>query len=527
MLKICKFAPKFVVNMKKNYYYLILVILFSINNAFSQGATCGDASPFCAGGSALTFPNSTGTTSEAGIDYECLFSQPNPSWFYMQIGLAGNIDFHISQADNGGTPRDVDFIVWGPFATPVCGPTNLNPSTSVDCSFSAAPDEYFTLTNAQVGQVYMVLLTNYSGAAGNITLTQTNTGLPGAGATDCNIICPLQVPDQVICSGGQAILTATIPGATSYQWSSSLTGPIPGNVQSIIVTQAATYTVIVNKPGCVANASDSATVSFNAPPPITPPSNLSQCNNIPNFDLTQNTTNIFNGTGLNPADFEVYYATTFADAQNGGPFINNPATYPGTNGETIYISITDNSPSSSGCISVVSFTLTTTICTIQPAPVPNLVVCDDASNDGIATFNFTPQTPIALGINNPADYTITYHLTQAAADADTGAINPINTFNNTSNPQTIYIRMEENANPATFGTGSFQLIVNHFAKAGTDGNTSVCETSITPINLSSLITGEDAGGVWTRTTGTGGTFNAATGTFTPAVGQQLQHLLIL
>ncbi|MBL7783927.1 MAG: hypothetical protein JNM22_22010, partial [Saprospiraceae bacterium] len=56
------------------------------------------------------------------------------------------------------------------------------------------------------------------------------------------------------------------------------------------------------------------------------------------------------------------------------------------------------------------------------------------------------------------------------------------------------------------------------ANAGADGSTSVCDNSVSVINLFSLITGEQAGGTWTRTTGTGGTFNAAAGTFTPAAG---------
>ncbi|MGL2964954.1 hypothetical protein ACSVH2_14135, partial [Flavobacterium sp. RSB2_4_14] len=54
--------------------------------------------------------------------------------------------------------------------------------------------------------------------------------------------------------------------------------------------------------------------------------------------------------------------------------------------------------------------------------------------------------------------------------------------------------------------------------AGTDGATTICETSIATIDLFSLITGEQTGGVWTRTSGTGGVFNAGAGTFTPAVG---------
>ena len=60
--------------------------------------------------------------------------------------------------------------------------------------------------------------------------------------------------------------------------------------------------------------------------------------------------------------------------------------------------------------------------------------------------------------------------------------------------------------------------INAQPNAGTDATTTVCASSTTPIDLFSLITGEQAGGVWTRTTGTGGTFNAATGSFTPSAG---------
>ncbi|MEM0543564.1 hypothetical protein WFZ85_13150, partial [Flavobacterium sp. j3] len=461
--------------MKKFYIFYIFITLLTTHLAFSQGANCAASDAFCAGGSALTFPNSTGTAAEAGIDYECLGSQPNPAWFYMQIGVAGTINFQISQATNAGNPIDVDYILWGPFSGPVCGPANLNPTTSVSCSFSAAAVENFTIANAVVGDVYVVLLTNFSGQAGNITVTQTNAGQAGAGATDCNIICPLSLANQVICPGGQAILTATIAGATSYQWSSSVTGPIPGNTQSIAVTQPGTYTVVVNKPGCVANATATATVSFSAPPPINPPTNLTQCSNIPSFNLNTAVANIFNGTGLTPSNYEIFFHTTANGAQNLDNSIPNAASYVApAAGATIFMSVTDNGPTSSGCISVFTFTVGYINCNATPVQPPNLTLCESALGSGTASFNFAPQTAIVLGTNNPADYIVTYHLTQAAADNDTGAISPISAFVNTSNPQTIFVRLEEIANPLTFGTTTFQLIVNPLPTATISGTTAIC-----------------------------------------------------
>ncbi|MBK8599547.1 MAG: hypothetical protein IPN80_02440 [Flavobacterium sp.] len=60
--------------------------------------------------------------------------------------------------------------------------------------------------------------------------------------------------------------------------------------------------------------------------------------------------------------------------------------------------------------------------------------------------------------------------------------------------------------------------VQPLPNAGLDGSTTVCDNLLTPIDLGLLITGEQAGGTWTRLLGTGGTFNALAGTFLPAVG---------
>ena len=62
------------------------------------------------------------------------------------------------------------------------------------------------------------------------------------------------------------------------------------------------------------------------------------------------------------------------------------------------------------------------------------------------------------------------------------------------------------------------VIIRQQPNAGTDGSTSICDSNTTPINLFSLITGEQTGGIWTRSSGIGGTLNAGTGVFTPVAG---------
>ena len=69
-----------------------------------------------------------------------------------------------------------------------------------------------------------------------------------------------------------------------------------------------------------------------------------------------------------------------------------------------------------------------------------------------------------------------------------------------------------------FQLGSLTCAGTPCPEAGTGSQITICDSNTTSINLSSMISGEDLGGTWTRTSGTGGTFNALAGTFTPATG---------
>ncbi|MBL4702923.1 MAG: hypothetical protein JKY54_00245, partial [Flavobacteriales bacterium] len=167
-------------------YLLILLLVCSSASYFSQGVNCATADPFCTG-TTYSFPNNVGTTSEVGPDYGCLTTQPNPAWYYLQVSTSGNIDIGISQVTGAGSGIDVDFICWGPFAgaTTACT-AGLNAGNEVDCSFSTAATETCNIPGAVAGQYYMLLITNYSNIAGNITFSQVG----GTGATDCSIVVP-------------------------------------------------------------------------------------------------------------------------------------------------------------------------------------------------------------------------------------------------------------------------------------------------------------------------------------------------
>lgn len=215
---------------------------------------CVDALPFCSQEGLIFENTSDGSVAQDGIDYECLGSQPNPSWFFLEIEEAGDLDLEIVQntafdADGNpvGTDLDVDFIAWGPFTDPIDACENLNPSTSVDCSFSAAAIETFTIPNAQPGEIYIVLITNFNGSAGFISLGQTG----GDGGTNCDILCDFDIDlgeDQILCDVPSYEIVTTLTGDDitnpTFEWSTGDT------TQNLTVTETGTYTVEVTIGGC-------------------------------------------------------------------------------------------------------------------------------------------------------------------------------------------------------------------------------------------------------------------------------------
>ncbi|MBL0013835.1 MAG: hypothetical protein IPP30_08905 [Flavobacterium sp.] len=73
--------------------------------------------------------------------------------------------------------------------------------------------------------------------------------------------------------------------------------------------------------------------------------------------------------------------------------------------------------------------------------------------------------------------------------------------------------------PCVNATSVVTVTINAQPNAGTSGGVTICETDTTLIDLNTIISGQQPGGTWTRTgTGTGGTFNATTGTFISAIG---------
>ncbi|MFD1552118.1 hypothetical protein DNU06_00530 [Putridiphycobacter roseus] len=163
---------------------VLLVCLAAYSLQAQNNVNCVDMNPICTNVGVSFIANGNAGTAAVGNNYGCLFTQPNPSWFYLEISNAGPINMSLS------ANTDIDYIIYGPFtnlanAVANCG-TLGDPILSpiVDCSYSGVSNEFPTIATSAVGEVYILLVTNFSGQVQNISLTQ----ISGSGATDCSIV---------------------------------------------------------------------------------------------------------------------------------------------------------------------------------------------------------------------------------------------------------------------------------------------------------------------------------------------------
>jgi hypothetical protein len=216
----------------KNFILICLLIsgsclLHAQPGGGGQNNTCEFADPFCTG-TQYNFPAGVNAgNGQPGPCYQCLATRPNPAWYYMKVENPGNIIIFMHSEPS----RDIDFCCWGPFPSEnVC--TELTCNKVVDCSYSPNPTETCDILNAQTGQYYILVITNFSNLPCNIIFEQTG----GTGTTDCSILPPPCNNNSPICAGQTLQLTAqAVSGATYHWW-----GPdnFTANVQNPIISNA-------------------------------------------------------------------------------------------------------------------------------------------------------------------------------------------------------------------------------------------------------------------------------------------------
>ncbi|WP_296312489.1 T9SS type B sorting domain-containing protein [Winogradskyella sp. UBA3174] len=90
-------------------------------------------------------------------------------------------------------------------------------------------------------------------------------------------------------------------------------------------------------------------------------------------------------------------------------------------------------------------------------PLTNIIACDTSGNDGIFTFDFTDKNSEALLTQDADLYNVRYF--ETLTDANTFENEISFPYTNTSNPQTIFVRVDNVDNTNCFDVNSFQLEV--------------------------------------------------------------------
>ncbi len=119
--------------------------------------------------------------------------------------------------------------------------------------------------------------------------------------------------------------------------------------------------------------------------------------------------------------------------------------------------------------------ITGTLYAQPPIAQPNdLIVCD-GNGDGFEAFDLTTNEVQTLNGLNPTLYDVRYFNTLNNAQNNTAAIVSEMAYTNLSNPQTIFVRVEEIAS-GLYSTTSFNLIVNVLPTVSITTNSPICSS---------------------------------------------------
>jgi len=276
-------------------------------------------------------------------------------------------------------------------------------------------------------------------------------------------------------------ITQNLPGYTvtyypSYAQALVQSGAISAADQGAYtnLTNPQTLGVVVeNAQGCISVITLDIRV-LPLPTPQQDPEPLEACDNVlPQgteiFDLTQNQAYIADGD----PNLTFEYYPSEQDALDGTLLIANPTAYEGSGSVWVMVMNAQVDFFGQNCYELVEQVLI-----VNPLPDVALAVDYTICDPGIAgTAVFTLDSQDANVLLAPqvaADFTITYHISQA--DALSGA-NPLpNSYTNAGNPQNIYVHVENNTTGCVSATTVVTLSVAAGAVSASPAAYAVCDT---------------------------------------------------
>ena len=121
-------------------------------------------------------------------------------------------------------------------------------------------------------------------------------------------------------------------------------------------------------------------------------------------------------------------------------------------------------------------------------PTGDLEACDD-DNDAVASFDFSTQTAAIIDTQDATTFEVKYFTTMANATANTNIIN--GTFQNTSNPQTIYARIDNINNRRCSDFTSFEIEVFTTPTIAASNDLYGCDNDANPMDGQTALTLSD------------------------------------
>lgn len=267
---------------------------------------------------------------------------------------------------------------------------------------------------------------------------------------------------------GQSGLTVTYTDETGSVLSSPLPNPFNTTTQTI--------TARVENP-LNSICYDETTINFtvSATPTVNTIQSVMVCDDLSNDGVEYFTLSDFDEQILNGQSntlFQIKYFETHTDAENN---INPlPDNYQVTSAsQSIYARIHNSNNINCYEITVFELGVLNTPVAYQPN---NLHVCDDQSNDGIASFDLSLQDVNILNGQSAVNNILSYFITQEDANNNVNAL--VIPFTNSQNPQTIYARLENIDSEHCYSTTSFEIYVKEQPNLLIEDQWFICENGI-------------------------------------------------
>lgn len=433
-------------------------------------------------GSSFTYPagvNDYQYTLSSGANSGCLATTPNQIWFIVTITSTTSNTMTFTELNSSNV--DVDAAIWGPIANnDVANACSSTLNAPLSCDYRVNAEAVLTLTNAVVGQKYVMVVTNYSNSNTNISINQPTGGTVEYCKSNDIYNCQGSVPtasltgNQTLCNTNTANLTVNFTGNAPWTYTinngvgtaTTSTNPLTIPVSPNVTT---TYSLTALSNNCgTGTYTNNATVTVNNAR-ATLSGNQTICNGS-SANLT------LNFTGTAP------WTYTINNGVGTGTTSTNPLTIP----VSPTVTTTYNVTALSNSCGLGTFVNNATVTVRQPATASlsgNQTICNGSSAN--LTLNFTGTGPWTYTIDNGIGTATTF-------------TNPALISVSPSSTTTYNITVLSNTCGSGTITNNATISVNQPVSATLSGNQTICNGSLA--NLTLTLTGTTP---WTYTINNG------------------------